>query len=412
MTIAASRRDAEILDQNDPLASFRDLFHLPDGIIYLDGNSLGPMAKSVPGLVEDALERQWATDLITSWNTAGWWELPLTLGEKIAPLIGAGTGQTVVTDSTSINLYKTVQAALELSPGRKVIISESDSFPTDLYILEGVMGETGLSRRLIGEDGAGLDQHLSDDVAVVLLSNVNYRSGALMDMAEVARKVHDAGAIMVWDLCHSAGVIPMELDAWNVDFAVGCTYKYLNGGPGAPAFIYAAKRHHDAIRQPLSGWWGHGAPFEFETRFRPASGVRAFLCGTQPIISMTALSAALDVYGEVDIGEVRKKSMALTGLFIDLVEKFCPQLGVVSPRDANSRASQVALSHEHGYAIVQALIARGVIGDFRAPDILRFGFAPLFIRYADVWDAVGHLREIMDTGAWDNAEFKQRAAVT
>ena len=407
--------DIRALDRADPLAAYRDQFELADGLIYLDGNSLGPMAKTIPGEMAKAVEEEWGRGLISSWNDAGWWELPVSLGAKLAPLLGAAPGQVVVSDSTSVNIYKTLQAGLALRPERSVMVSEAASFPTDLYITEGAMqGRESLSRRLVGEAGASLADVLDEDVAVVLLSHVGYRSGELFDMANITHQVQDAGAIMIWDLCHSAGIYPVELDACNVDLAVGCTYKYLNGGPGAQSWIYAAERHLGNIRQPLRGWWGHAQPFSFEQDYRPEPGIKAFLCGSQAILGMRALSAALDVMADVDLSQVRAKSMQLTDLFITLVDEECAGhgFGLFSPRKAAKRGSQVALTHEDGYAIVQALIARGVVGDFRMPNILRFGFAPLYISFEDVWTAVATLKDIMESGVWREPRFAVRAAVT
>ncbi len=403
------------LDKNDPLNAYRDLFHIPDGVIYLDGNSLGAMVKTAPERVKQAVEQEWATDLISSWNKAGWWELPQSLGTKIAPLVGANADSVIVTDSTTINLYKAFHAALALRPDRSVIIAEETSFPTDLYIAEGAMASrSNLQRRLIGENGDGLDEALDDQTAVVLLSHVDYRTGALLDMQAITEKVHAAGAIMVWDLCHSAGVVPIELEACNVDFAVGCTYKYLNGGPGSPAFIYANKRHHNNIKQPLTGWWAHAEPFAFEQDFKAQTGVRAFLCGTQGILSMTALDAALDAFKGVDMKAVRQKSVALTSLFAEIVMQQCGDLGIgmFSPQDGNQRGSQIALTHENAYEIMQALIEKGVIGDFRQPNILRFGFSPLYVSFADVRNAAQILFDILSTGAWKDDRFTKRSAVT
>ena len=400
---------------NDPLAHYRDQFHIPENMIYLDGNSLGAMVKTAPARLEKAIRQEWGKDLITSWNKAGWWQLPLTLGAKIAPLIGAGPDSVVVTDSTSINIYKTLHAALALRPDRSVIIAEKSSFPTDLYIAEGVASSrANLQCRLIGEAGKGLDEALDDDVAVVLLNHVDYRSGALLDMAAITAKIHSCGAIAVWDLCHSAGVFPVELEAANVDFAIGCTYKYLNGGPGAPAFIYANKRHHDQITQPLSGWWGHAEPFAFKQDFKAETGVRAFLCGTQPILSMLALEAALEVFDGVDMSALREKSKALTSLFADLVLEGAGQfdLSLFGPKDADQRGSQISFSHKNGYAIMQALIARGVIGDFRQPDIIRFGFSPLYIGFDDVRNAARILLDILTTGDLEQYETEQDGTVT
>ena len=406
-------------DTNDPLAHYRDQFHIPENMIYLDGNSLGAMVKTAPARLEKAIRQEWGNDLITSWNKAGWWQLPLTLGAKIAPLIGAAPDSVVVTDSTSINIYKALHAALALKPDRSVIIAEKSSFPTDLYIAEGVAStRPNLQCRLIGEAdkalGEALDDVLDDGVAVVLLNHVDYRSGTLLDMAEITGKIHAAGAIAIWDLCHSAGVFPVELDAANVDFAIGCSYKYLNGGPGAPAFIYANKRHHDQITQPLTGWWGHAEPFAFKQGFKAEIGVRAFLCGTQPILSMLALEAALEVFDGVDMSALREKSKALTSLFADLVLDGAGQfdLTLFGPQKADQRGSQVSFCHKNGYAIMQALIARGVIGDFRQPDIIRFGFAPLYIGFDDVRNAARILLDILANGDWKQYENEQDGTVT
>jgi len=410
-------------DANDPLANYRDLFHLPEGIIYLDGNSLGAMVKTAPQRLDVAMRQEWASDLIVSWNKAGWWQLPQKLGGKIAPLVGAGPDSVVVTDSTSINIYKALHAALALRPDRSIIVAEKTSFPTDLYISEGVMSGPGhLQRRLIGGAGEGqqqvlekaLAQALDDDVAVVLLNHVDYCSGALLDMAAITKKVHAAGSLIIWDLCHSAGVIPVELEAANVDFAVGCTYKYLNGGPGAPAFIYAAKRHHAHIKQPLSGWWGHADPFAFRPDFTPQPGMRAFLCGTQPVLSMLALEAGLEAFDGIDMNAVREKSKALTTLFAQLMLEGAQGLGIklFGPPDANERGSQVSFTHENGFAVMQALIARGVIGDFRQPDIIRFGFSPLYIGFEDVRNAAKILLDILITGEWKRYKNTGNGTVT
>lgn len=413
--IIQTAEDARNADASDPLAPLRDTFHLPQGIIYLDGNSLGPMPKNVPQIVNSAVREEWAEGLIRSWNAAGWWELPTQLGEKIAPLIGAAPGQTVVSDSTSINLYKAVHAALAMRPDRSVLVTEAGGFPTDLYITEGVMqGHKHLTRRLVGEGGATLDNCLDEDVAVLLLSHVDYRTGELLDMAAITAQAHKVGAIVIWDLCHSAGALPVSLDAADVDLAVGCTYKYLNGGPGSQSFVYAAIRLHGSIRQPLTGWWSHAAPFEFEQGYRPDAGIKAFMCGTQSVLSLRAMEAALDIFDGIDMAAVRQKSLALTDLFIKLVETECAGhgFGLVTPRDRNRRGGQVSFTHEHGYAIMQALIARGVIGDFRMPNILRFGFPPLYISFQDVWSAVAILKDIMESGAWQATEFSVKTAVT
>ena len=403
------------MDAADPLAPLRERFELPQGLIYLDGNSLGPMAKSIPAEMARAVGEEWGQGLISSWNDAGWWELPMELGRKLGPLVGAADGQVVVSDSTSVNIYKTLHAGLAMRPDRSVIVTEAGGFPTDLYITEGAMqARPGLTRRLVGENGTGLEDVLDDQVAVVLLSHVDYRTGELFDMAKITRQVQAAGAIMIWDLCHSAGIVPVALDACNVDLAVGCTYKYLNGGPGSQSWVYAAARHHGTIRQPLSGWWGHAAPFEFEQNYRPEAGIKAFLCGSQAILGMRALKAALSVMDGVDLNQVRAKSMQLTDLFMTLVDQECAGhgFGHFSPREAARRGSQVALTHEDGYPIMQALISRGVVGDFRMPNILRFGFAPLYISHEDVWNAVAILKDIMESGLWREPKFSVRSAVT
>ena len=405
---------AERLDRDDPLAALRDLFALPEGVVYLDGNSLGAMPKAVAAEMRVAVDEEWAGDLIAGWTKDGWWRLPETLGDLAGGIVGAAPGQTVVSDGTSINLHKALWAALDARPGRHVMVAEAQSFPADLYIAEALSAaRAGVELRYLAE-GEPLATVLSDDVAAVLLSHVDYRTGALRDMAPETAMVHDAGALMVWDLCHSAGVVPVALDACEVDFAVGCTYKYLNGGPGAPAFIYVAARLHEAARQPLSGWWAHAAPFDFERRFRADRGIRKFLCGTQPVLSLRALKPALELYAAVDLAAVRHKSMALTQLFIDQVEARCAGHGLelLSPRDAERRGSQVSFTHPDGFAIVQALIARGVVGDFRAPDVMRFGFSPLYLRYRDVVDAAAALQDVLATEAWRAPEFQARGPVT
>lgn len=402
-------------DSNDPLAHCRGRFFLPEGVIYLDGNSLGPMAKNVPGVMKTAIEDEWATGLITSWNKADWWGLPLRLGDRIARLIGGDEGTCVVTDTTSINIFKALNLACNLRPDRNIVIAEQDSFPTDLYIAQGLADiNRHIELRLIGVGGATLDDLLDDKVAAVLLSHVDYRTGALLDMAGLTQKIHQAGAVAIWDLCHTAGVFPVDLQGANVDLAVGCTYKYLNGGPGAPAFIYANKRHHQNLVQPLTGWWGHAEPFAFKPDFAAAPGIRALLCGTQPILSMRALEAALDVFDDVDMRAVREQSKALTTLFADLVMASCADYGVklLSPQNAAARGSQIALAHENGFQIMQALIARGVIGDFRQPNIMRFGFSPLYLQPEDVRIAAKILTDILATREWEQEIYSQRNAVT
>jgi kynureninase len=415
MTGLPDKAAIDAMDAADPLGHFRARFTMPEGIVYLDGNSLGAASPAAFAELEKAAKEEWGRDLIKSWNTAGWFEMPLALGDRIGRLIGANPGQTIVCDTTSINIYKALHAAMALRPGRSVIVAEGGSFPTDLYIAEGVAStRVGTTLRLEGVDGDRIEDLLDESVAVVLVNEVNYKTGELRDMAALTAKIHAAGAVVVWDLCHSAGALPVDLDGANADFAVGCTYKYLNGGPGAPAFIYAANRHHDRISQPLSGWWGHARPFAFEKSFAGDAGIKRFLCGTQPVLSLRALKGALDIWDDVDMAQVRRKSVALTDLFIQLVEAKCGQYGVVleSPRDGQRRGSQVSFEHEHSYAIMQALIERGVIGDFRAPATIRFGFAPLYIRYSDVREAADILEDVLRTEAYREARFSVRGAVT
>lgn len=415
MIAIADLADVRVMDANDPLRGMRDCFVLPEGLIYLDGNSLGVASQAAYGEIDKAARLEWGQDLIRAWNKDGWFEMPLELGDRIGRLIGAAPGQTVVADTTSINIYKALHAALGLRPDRSVIVAEAGSFPTDLYIAEGVAStRPGTTLRLEGIDAETIEDLIDDKVAVVLVNHVNYKTGELRDMAALTRKTRDAGALIVWDLCHTAGALAVDLDGSKADFAVGCSYKYLNGGPGAPAFIYVAGRHLAHARQPLSGWWGHARPFAFEQSFDAGSGIRRFQCGTQPILSLRALKGALDIWDEVDLEAVRTKSIALTDLFIQLVESKCNGYGLAleSPRDATRRGSQVSFRHEHAYPVMQALIERGVIGDFRAPATIRFGFTPLYTSYEDVWRAVGILEDILRTGAWQEPRFAVRAAVT
>lgn len=403
------------MDDADPLAPMRDRFILPEGVIYLDGNSLGAASHDAIRELETATIHEWSQGLIRSWNTAGWFDMPTQIGDRVGRLIGAAPGQTVVCDTTSTNIYKVLHAALAMRPDRSVIVAEATSFPTDLYIAEGAAAtRAGTKIKLEGRDGAQIEDLIDDQTAVVLVNHVNYKSGKLRDMAALTRRVQQSGALVIWDLCHTAGALPIELDEANVDFAVGCTYKYLNGGPGAPAFIYAAKRHLAQVHQPLSGWWGHARPFAFEQGYAADPGIARFLCGTQPILTMRALKGALDLWDEVDMTILRQKSMALTDLFIQLVEARCSVFGLSleSPRDSAQRGSQVSFRHDSAYQIMQALIERGVIGDFRAPATMRFGFTPLYIGYRDIFDAVAVLEDILRTGAWQDARFAVKSTVT
>jgi kynureninase len=415
MTSTMTSREACIArDSIDPLRAFRDRFVLPEGIIYLDGNSLGPMPRTAAGILNRTTEQEWGQDLIKSWNSAGWFDMPARLGDRVGVLIGAAPGQTLVCDTTSVNLYKAVHAAIGLRPDRNVIIAEEESFPTDLYILEGAMKSAGrpMRRRLIGSDGPSVEALLDEEVAVAVLSHVNYRTGALLDMAAITRQLHDAGALVVWDLCHSIGVVEIAFDLDAVDFAVGCTYKYLNGGPGSPAFIAVAKAHQAAAQNPLSGWWGHAAPFAFDRDFRPAAGIKRFLCGTQPIISLRGVDVALDAMEGVEIAALREKSLALTELFMARVAALSPGLEIMTPREPSLRGSQVGISFEKGYAVIQAMIERGVIGDFRATDLMRFGFAPLYVRFQDVWDAADILANSINEEVWRDPRFNRKLDVT
>jgi kynureninase len=406
-------------DRLDLLAHLKQEFDLPAGVIYLDGNSLGVLPRAGRARSIEVLAEEWGAGLIRSWNAAGWFEMPARLGDKLARLVGAGPGDVVVTDTTSLNIFKALAAALRIqqaaAPGRRVIVSERDNFPTDLYMVQGMIDflQQGYELRLTDTDHP-LEDALKDDVAVVSLSHVNYRTGAMHDMASVTALAHRRGALTLWDLAHSAGAVPVDLTGAEADFAVGCTYKYLNGGPGAPAFIWVSPRHQDRFWQPLSGWWGHDKPFAMSADYQPAQGIRRFLCGTQPIVSLALVECGLDVALKADMADVRRKSLALTDLFIRLVEERCAAhpLTLVTPRDHARRGSHVSFRHPQGYAVMQALIARGVIGDYREPEVLRFGVTPLYLGYADIWDAVETLRDILDTRAWDQPEHFRRATVT
>jgi len=406
-----TRTDAERLDAADPLARFRECFVLPEGLVYLDGNSLGALPKAAAARVSRVVSQEWGEGLVGSWNDAGWIDLPRRVGEKVASLVGAPAGSVVCADSTSVNVFKVLSAALALRPGRHTILSEAGNFPTDLYVAEGLARLAGRALRLVprGEVLSSLD----GDTAALLLTHVDYRTGERHDLPSVTRAAHAAGALVAWDLAHSAGAMPLDLSRADADFAVGCGYKYLCGGPGAPAFLYVAPRHQEAFSQPLSGWLGHAEPFAFEPAYRPAAGVGRYLCGTPPILSMTALDAALDVLLEADLAAVRAKSEAVTSFFVEAVEQLCgAAVRLVSPRVPSLRGSQVSFSHPDGYAVVRALVARGVVGDFRAPDVLRFGFAPLYVRFVDAWDAAGALAGVLSSHAHERPEFRRREAVT
>jgi kynureninase len=407
-----TRAALEALDRADELAPFREEFDLPADVIYLDGNSLGPLPKATPGRVAEVVAREWGQSLIRGWNTHGWMRLPQRIGEKLGRIIGAEPGSTLVADSTSVNLFKLLAAALEARPTRRVILTETGNFPTDLYMAQGLAAllRRGHEVRTVADPVAALNE----GVAVLMLTHVNYRSGAMHDMASVTRAAHAVGALTLWDLSHSIGAVPLRLAADGADFAVGCGYKYLNGGPGAPAFLSVAPRLQADLRLPLTGWLGHAEPFAFAPDYRPAEGIGRATVGTPPVLSLAALEVGVDQMLRAPMDALRAKSQRLIDLFIALVEQECAEyeFRLLTPRDAAIRGSQVAFGHPDGHAIMQALIARGVIGDFRSPDVMRFGLAPLYVRHTDVWDAVSVLREVMRTGAWREASVAERRAVT
>jgi kynureninase len=406
-------------DAADPLAPFREEFALPEGMIYLDGNSLGAQPQAAAEIARQVVQQDWGQGLISSWNAAGWFDLPVRLGDQIAALIGAASGTTVVTDTTSLNLFRALAAAVRIQryrhSDRRVILSERDNFPSDLYVVQGLIEhlDQGYELRLV-EDLDSLERALTPDVAVVTLSHVNYRTGAMWDLPRVTAGVRQRDALIVWDLAHSAGVVPIDLTAAEADFAVGCSYKYLNGGPGSPGFLSVSPRHLDRFDSPVTGWWGHARPFAMEREFAPADGARRLLTGTQPVVSLALAGCGLSIASRANMTEVRRKSLALTELFIALVEQRCAHhsLRLVTPRDPARRGSQVCFDHPDGFAIVQALISRGVVGDYREPGILRFGLAPLYLRQVDVWDAVEVLRDVLDSRSWDSDRFRRRLSVT
>ena len=430
-----TRQDCDVLDQEDPLRELKHQFDLPAGTIYLDGNSLGVLPRATLGRVQQVIQKEWGQDLIKSWNTAGWIDLPSRIGDKIARLVGAAPGELIVADSTSLNLYKVMSAAIGISqktaPERKLIVSERSNFPTDLYIAESLARQHGWTLKLVDHVDE-IPATLNAELGVLMLTEVNYRTGYRHDMQALTAATHAAGALVIWDLAHSADAVPVDLKGANADFAIGCGYKYLNGGPGAPAFVWAHPRHAEDFWQPLSGWLGHAAPFQFTTDYQPAPGIKRYICGTPAMLSLAALECGVDTVLAAEpfggMAALRKKSIALTELFIELAEARCAKLGVrlASPRDEAKRGSQVCLSldaplQEAGYAVIQALIARGVIGDFRAgdpgrlaevPHILRFGFTPLYIGFADVFDAVEHLHQVLLQQEWQRPEFQTQGAVT
>ncbi|MDG1417561.1 MAG: kynureninase [Maricaulis sp.] len=404
--------DIRALDAADPLAHFRDRFDLPEGVIYLDGNSLGALPREAKKRIADVVSREWGQDLIRSWNTNHWIEAPRRVGSKIAQLIGAKAAEVIATDSTSINVFKALSAAIDLNPDRPLILSETGNFPTDAYMMEGLSRLTGgrVEQKLVAP--TDIPSALTEDVAVLLLTHTNYKSGRLHDMAALTKAAQAKGILVIWDLSHSAGAMPVDLNGCNVDFAVGCGYKYMNGGPGAPAFVFVAERHQNQVFPALSGWMGHANPFDFTDDYEPAAGIDRFLCGTPGILGLAGLECGVDLMLEADMAVIRNKSLALSQLFIDLVEANCPDVNLVSPRTPELRGSQISFAHERGYSVMQALIARGIIGDFRAPNVLRFGFTPLYTRFEDVWIAAMALSDIIRTGEWENEKYALRAAVT
>ncbi len=401
---------ARILDAGDPLKDYRERFSVPEGVIYLDGNSLGCLPKATPARLEQVVHEEWGEGLIRSWNAAGWIELPTRIGAKIAPLIGAQPDEVIACDSTSVNLFKLISAALAMRPGRKVVLSEPGNFPTDLYMIDGLEKQGLATRRLAPRER--IAEALDEDVALLMLTHVHYKSGAIFDMAALTKAAHEKGALVLWDLSHSGGALPVDLNGCNADFAVGCGYKYLNGGPGAPAYAFVAERHLAAAQQPLTGWMGHAAPFTFSDDYAPAPGIEQVLCGTPPILGLAALEVGVDLVAEIGVERLYAKSQALSEFFRQCLSERGVELDLVSPTEPDQRGSQLSFRHEEAYAICQALIARGVIGDFRDPDILRFGFAPAYLRFEDMAEAARHFAEVLESGEWQRDEFRARAAVT
>ena len=407
MTIAAK---AQALDAADSLAGYRAQFTLPEGVIYLDGNSLGALPKATPAALTRVVEREWGEGLIRSWNGANWFDMARRIGGKIAPLIGAAGHEVIACDSTSVNLFKLIAAALQMRPGRRAVLSERGNFPTDLYMIAGLEQQGLATRRLAELDR--LAEALDGDVALLMLTHVHYKTGALHDMAALTKAAHDAGALVLWDLSHSTGAMPVDVVASGADFAVGCGYKYLCGGPGAPAFAFVAERHQADLAQPLTGWFGHAAPFEFSDDYAPAPDIGRLQCGTPPVLGLAALEVGVDLIARIGAAPLYNKSRALSEFFLQCLDGLGVRLDLVSPPDSAARGSQLSFRAPHAYAICQALIARGVIGDFRDPDVLRLGFAPAYLSFADIAGAANHLAEVLASGEWQRPEFSQRASVT
>ena len=390
----------------------KECFNIPDGMVYLDGNSLGPLPKTVAQRLSDVVENEWGALLIKGWNAAGWMDQPRRLGDRIARLIGVAAGSVVMGDTLSLKVYQAVAAGLNLNPDRRVILSDTGNFPSDLYMVEGLIRTFGADytlKTVAPDEVAGV---IDDTVAVVMLTQVDYRTGRMHDMADLTRRAHEQGAVMVWDLAHSAGAVALDVAATGAEFAVGCTYKYLNAGPGAPAFIYVRPVLADSVEPALSGWLGHRAPFDFAQSYEPGPGIERMRVGTPPVLQMAALEAALALWDDIDMQDLRAASVALQEQFIAEMEARVPELVLASPRDAMRRGSQVSFAFEHGFAAMQALIARDVIGDFRAPDIMRFGFTPLYLDAGDVSLAVDRIEDVMRNRVWDQPQFQTRGAVT
>ncbi|MGB7261679.1 MAG: kynureninase [Albidovulum sp.] len=390
----------------------RAMFDLPEGMVYLDGNSLGPLPRAATARVQSCMQDEWGQMLITSWNKAGWMDMPARLGNRIGRLIGAEPGSVVLGDTLSIKVYQALASAFDLRPDRKVVLSDTGNFPSDLYMADGLCRTLGPEYTLRTVSPEAVEDAITPDIAVLMLTEVDYRTGRKHDMKRLIAKAHAAGALVVWDLAHSAGAIPVDLAGCNADFAVGCTYKYLNSGPGGPAFIYVAPHLQDKVRPALSGWLGHQAPFDFDLAYRPGNGIERMRVGTPPVLQMAALAASMDIWDQVNMEDVHDRSAQLTERFVEKVEAACPTLTLASPRDPQARGSQISFRHPEGYAIMQALIDRRVIGDFRAPDILRFGFTPLYTTMDDVDAAVAVLAEVMEKSLWDQPQYKTRARVT
>jgi kynureninase len=408
-----TRDDCVVLDAKDELAALREEFLLNEGEVYLAGNSLGPVSRSARRRVAEALDDEWAKGLVRSWNAAGWMAMPTRLGDKIAPLIGARPGEVLVADTLTFMLAKLIGGALALRPERHVVLTDVANFHSDLYIVRAMAARAGRPVTVKAIDRSTLDDELGEDVALVVLTQVDFRTGEAFDLAGITKRVHDAGALMLWDFAHSAGAVPLDVTGADVDFAAGCGYKYLNGGPGAPAFVYIRESWQGVIENPLPGWLGHARPFDFELDYEPAAGMQAFVTSSPSIVALAALDGALEVFERVTMDQVRSKSLALTDLFIALVEERLPGVfEVTTPREHARRGSQVALRHGEAYSIVQALAEAGVIGDFREPDVARFGFTPLYLRFVDVYDGADRLVQVMESGTYRDARFAVRNPVT